>query len=204
MKRPWTYVLQNEGLVAVVLAEYTGRTKLSGEVQTMRHKILLLIALVFLFSAAFVFSPVPGAEADRGNSVKAGEPASHFQKADELFLKKNLKAAASEIRKGAGFLKQKAKSATADSKEELSASARELERLAGDVQKGGVTSEKQLKDAFARSYMPWPIPNIGRLQRPGPRKRREKPAKPLRMQRKTWSKLQSGPVASWKQTQRTP
>ena len=84
--------------------------------------------------------------------MKAVEPASHFQKADELFLKKDLKAAASEIRKGAGFLKGKAKSATKDSKEGLDASAQELEKLAKDVETGGVTSEKQLKDTFARSY----------------------------------------------------
>ena len=67
-------------------------------------------------------------------------------------MKKDLKRAASEIRKGAGFLKQKAKSATKDSKEGLNTSAQELEKLANDVERGGVTSEKQLKDTFARSY----------------------------------------------------
>jgi hypothetical protein len=118
----------------------------------MHHKRLLLIALMLLFGATFLFSPAPSAQAARESSVKADDPASHFQKADELFLKKDLKAAASQIRKGAGLLRRKAKSATEDSKESLKASAQELEKLAKDVETGGVTSEKQLKDAFARSY----------------------------------------------------
>jgi hypothetical protein len=105
-----------------------------------------------LFIIGTVFSPTSRAQAAREPSVKADEPASHFLKADELFVKKDLKTAASEIRKGAGFLKQKAKTATKDSKKDLRASARELEKLAKDVERGSVTSEKQLKDTFARSY----------------------------------------------------
>ena len=73
----------------------------------MLHKTLLFATLMFLLIMASVFSPASRAQAAREPSVKAGEPASHFQKADELFLKKDLKAAASEIRKGAGFLKGK-------------------------------------------------------------------------------------------------
>ena len=118
----------------------------------MRHKTLLFIILMFLFIIASVFSPASRAQAAREPSVKTDEPASHFLKADELFVKKELKTAASEIRKGAEFLKQKAKIATKDSKKDLRASAQELEKLAKDVERGGVTSEKQLKDTFARSY----------------------------------------------------
>jgi len=118
----------------------------------MHHKTLLFIPLMFVLIMAFVCSQASKAQAARDPSVRADEPASHFQKADELFLKKDLKAAASEIRKGAGFLKQKAKIATKDSKKGLSASAQELEKLAKDVERGGVTSETQLKDTFARSY----------------------------------------------------
>jgi len=118
----------------------------------MHHKTLLFTTLMFLFIVAFVFSPASRAQAPQEPSVKADEPASHFQKAHELFLKKDLKTAAFEIRKGARFLRQKAKSATKDSKEGLTASAQELETLAKDVERGGVTSEKQLKDTFARSY----------------------------------------------------
>ncbi|HME43893.1 MAG TPA: hypothetical protein VKF36_12455 [Syntrophorhabdales bacterium] len=118
----------------------------------MHHKALLFTTLMFLLIMAPVFSPASRAQAAREPSVKADEPGSHFQKAVELFVKKDLKAAASEIRKGAGFLKRKAKSATKEGKEGLSASAQELEKLAKDVERGGVTSEKQLKDTFARSY----------------------------------------------------
>ena len=118
----------------------------------MHHKTLFFATLMFLLIIVFVFSSASRAQAAREPSVKGGEPASHFQKADELFLKKDLKAAASEIRKGAGFLTRKAKSATKDSKEDINASAQELEKLAKDVERGGVTSEKQLKDTFARSY----------------------------------------------------
>jgi hypothetical protein len=118
----------------------------------MYHKTLLFTTLMFLLITAPVFSPASRAQAAQEPSVKADQPGSHFQKAVELFVKKDLKTAASEIRKGAGFLKLKAKSATKEGKEGLSASAQELEKLAKDVEKGGVTSEKQLKDTFARSY----------------------------------------------------
>ncbi|MGA3173693.1 MAG: hypothetical protein ABSE25_04615 [Syntrophorhabdales bacterium] len=136
----------------VVLPKHVCRTRPEKEVQTMHHKTLFFATLMFLFIMASVFSPASRAQAAREPSVKGGEPASHFQKADELFLKKDLKAAASEIRKGAGFLTRKAKSAAKDSKEGLNASAQELEKLAKDVERGGVTSEKQLRDTFARSY----------------------------------------------------
>ena len=118
----------------------------------MHHKTLLFTTLMFLLIMAFVFSPASRAQTAQEPSVKADSPASHFQKADELFLKKDLKAAASEIRKGARFFRQKAKSATKDGRESLNTSAQRLEKLAMDVEAGGVTSEKQLKDTFARSY----------------------------------------------------
>jgi hypothetical protein len=117
----------------------------------MYHKTLLFTTFMLLITAS-VFYPASGVRAALQPSVKADEPASHFQKADELFLKKDIKRAASEIRKGARFLKQKAKSAVKESKEGLTASAQELEKLAKGVERGSVTSEKQLKDAFARSY----------------------------------------------------
>jgi hypothetical protein len=118
----------------------------------MHHKTLLFITLMFLLVVAFVFSLASRAQALQEPSVKANEPSSDFQKAHELLLKSDMKAAASEIRKGARFLRQKARSATKESKEGLTASAQELEKLAKDVESGAVTSEKQLKDTFARSY----------------------------------------------------
>jgi hypothetical protein len=119
----------------------------------MQYKTLLLTTTMLLLVMACVFSPASRAqEAAQGPSVKAGEPESFFQKADRHFSKKDFKAAASEIQKGAEFLKQKAIGATKESKEGLTASAQELEKLARDVEKGLVTSEKQLKETFAKSY----------------------------------------------------
>ena len=75
----------------------------------------------------------------------------HFQKAHKFFLKKDFKAAASEIRNAAELLKQESEKATTKAKKVLIASANELEQLAKDVEKGAVTSDKKLKDAFARA-----------------------------------------------------
>ena len=83
--------------------------------------------------------------------VLVDEPEFHFQKAHEFFLKKDFKAAGSEIRKGAAFLKLEAGRSTTEGKKTLEASADELGKLAEDVEKGAVASEKQLKDAFARA-----------------------------------------------------
>lgn len=90
-------------------------------------------------------SPIPV----KAQEVKGTDE--HFQKAHEFFLKKDMKAAASEIRKAAEMMKQEAEKATKEGKKTLTASANELEKLAEDVEKGTVTSEKKLKDAFARA-----------------------------------------------------
>ena len=118
----------------------------------MRPKMLFLILFICFFMITGTFSPGSKSQASQTPSVKAEEPESSFQKADEFFLKKDLKAAATEIRKGAGFLKKKAKEAAKDGKEVLTASVQELEQLARDVEQGTVTSEEKLKDTFARSY----------------------------------------------------
>ena len=76
----------------------------------------------------------------------------NFQKAKQNFLQKDMKAAADEIRKAAAYLKSEADAATGKGKEALTASYQELEKLAGDVEKGTVASVKKLDAAFARSY----------------------------------------------------
>jgi hypothetical protein len=118
----------------------------------MQHKTFLLIIFLCFLAITWVFSPGPKAQTSQTQSVKAEEPESSFQKADEFFLKKDLKGAAKEIRKGAGFLKKNVKEASKDGKEGLTSSIRELEKLARDVEKGKVTSEEKLKETFARSY----------------------------------------------------
>jgi hypothetical protein len=118
----------------------------------MSHKSFFSIIFICFLMLTWTFAPGLKARASETPSVKAEEPESSFQKADEFFLKKDLKAAAKEIRKGAGFFKNKVKEASKDGKESLKASIQELEKLARDVEKGTVTSEDKLKDTFARSY----------------------------------------------------
>jgi len=81
----------------------------------------------------------------------ADEPQQHFRAAHEGFVKKDLKAAAAEIRKGAAFLRLEAARATGASKDALAASVKELDSLAGKVESGGVTAASDLEHAFARA-----------------------------------------------------
>jgi serine protease Do len=76
----------------------------------------------------------------------------HFKLALEHFINKDAKGAASEIRKGAAVLKREGEWATGKGKELLTVSVRELEKLAEGVEKGLVTSAKELEKAFDRAY----------------------------------------------------
>jgi hypothetical protein len=115
-------------------------------------KTFSFIFFICFLIIPWVFAPGSKAQTSPTPSVKAEEPESSFQKADEFFLKKDLKAAASEIQKGAEFLKKKVKEASKDGTEGLKAPVQELEQLAKDVERGTVTSEGKLKETFARSY----------------------------------------------------
>jgi hypothetical protein len=117
----------------------------------MPQKTFFPVFFICFLIITWAFSSGPKAQTSQTPSFTAEEPESSFHKADEFFLKKDLKAAATEIRKGAEFLKKKVKVASKDGKEGLKASVRELEQLARDVEKGTVTSEEKLKDTFARS-----------------------------------------------------
>jgi hypothetical protein len=130
----------------------------------MRHRILwFVVALAFIAGMVWLCPANAETQTPQGPLgdwtpyeediwiVLVDEPEFHFQKAHEFFLKKDFKAAASEIRKGSAFLKLEAGRSTEEGKEALAASADELGKLADDVQKGTVASEKQLKDAFARA-----------------------------------------------------
>jgi len=75
-----------------------------------------------------------------------------FQKARKDYLQKDMKAAADEVRKGAAYLKSEAAAATGKSKEALTASYLELEKLAGEMEKGTVKTVKEMEMAFARAY----------------------------------------------------
>jgi hypothetical protein len=75
-----------------------------------------------------------------------------FQKAQKDYLQKDMKAAADEVRKGAAYLKSEAAAAKGKGKEALTASYRELEKLAGELEKGTVKTVKEMQMAFARAY----------------------------------------------------
>jgi hypothetical protein len=75
-----------------------------------------------------------------------------FQKARHDFVQKDMPAAAQEIRKGVTYLKAEAAAAAGKGKTALTASSRELEKLAGDLEKGTVHYVKQIDMAFARAH----------------------------------------------------
>lgn len=85
-------------------------------------------------------------------TVFVDAPSEHFHKARQSFLKKDYKASAAEIRKGAAFMKLQAARATSEGKKVLTVSTDELEKLAMDVEKGTVTSAATLNLAFARAH----------------------------------------------------
>jgi serine protease Do len=76
----------------------------------------------------------------------------HFQQARESFLKKDFSDAASEIRKGEAFIKEKAVQAKSEGKQVLTGSAQKLDELADQVQKRAVRSVQELDKAFAQAY----------------------------------------------------
>jgi len=85
-------------------------------------------------------------------TVFVDAPGEHFHKARQNFLKKDYKAAAEEIRKGAAFMKLQSARATSDGKKVLTISIDELEKLAKDVEQGTVTSAATLNHAFAKAH----------------------------------------------------
>jgi hypothetical protein len=116
--------------------------------------LLLCISFITIISCKKAEKPaeeLKPAETPITPAPEAKGPDENFQKAHELFLKKDMKAAASEIRKAAELMKQESEKATEEGKKGLMASANELEKLAEDVEKGTVTSEKKMKDVFAKA-----------------------------------------------------
>lgn len=81
--------------------------------------------------------------------IFADEPQHHYTRALGSFLKRDWKAAADEIRKGADFVKAKGARASADTKQGLIASAQAMENVADDIESGAIRSVKELKAVFA-------------------------------------------------------
>jgi hypothetical protein len=129
----------------------------------MRYTVCgLLVALIMVLMPPFVWAGGSQTQtpAEPGKvlveeetlDVFADEPGHHFHQARENFLKKDMKGAASEIRKAVGFMKLEAARATGDGKKALTTSIDELEKLASDVEEGTVKSANDLGKAFARAH----------------------------------------------------
>ncbi|MCJ7618317.1 MAG: hypothetical protein MUO43_17450 [Desulfobacterales bacterium] len=80
------------------------------------------------------------------------EPSANFYNAHENFMKRNFKAAASQLRKAAAFVKLESARATADGKKLLVSYYRELEKLAQKVENGTVASVKDLEVIFSKTH----------------------------------------------------
>ena len=119
-------------------------------------KTILIIGLLLV-----ILIPNPGvsqvqkeiqAKVPGGKGIPATEPDKDFQKARKSFLKKDLKSSAEAIRKGAAYLKSVGEQAEEGGKQAFLVSMQELEKLADRVEKGTITSVKELDQAFARAH----------------------------------------------------
>lgn len=79
------------------------------------------------------------------------EPQRHFGSAAEAYAKKDYKAAATDIRKAAGYVRLEAGRVTGDAKQALDNSEAELGKLATSVEKGAVKDKKVMDKAFANA-----------------------------------------------------
>ncbi len=130
----------------------------------MRQKIFLMVAvLIFLIGIAWFGTRQAKAQVTQQPSsdwsvyeneiwkVLIDEPEIHFQKAHELFMKKNYAGAASEIRKGSAFVKLEATRSNEVEKEAFKGLAEDLDQLADSVENGLEVSEDDLRFHFARA-----------------------------------------------------
>jgi hypothetical protein len=77
----------------------------------------------------------------------------HLQNAREHFTRKDLTAAAADLRKAAALLKLEAGSAlTPEDKELLQTSAQELDKLAAELQQKAAVTDTELNHAIARAH----------------------------------------------------
>jgi hypothetical protein len=110
----------------------------------MRHFRFFALVIVIVTISVWLSA---AAEAASKESV---EP--YFQKARQDYLQKNMKAAADEVRKSATYLKSETSAAKGNGKKALTASYRELDKLAGELEKGTVKSVKEMEISFASAY----------------------------------------------------
>lgn len=79
------------------------------------------------------------------------EPQRHFDNAIALYLKKDVKGAAAEVRRSAAYVRLESARASGDAKTELDGAAAQLQRTAHQLDTGVVKSEAALQQSFARA-----------------------------------------------------
>jgi serine protease Do len=119
-----------------------------------------IVAITVFISVALAISSQGQIQAKA--PVQETELDKHFQQAHESFLKKDFSEAASEIRKGEAFFKEKVGQAKGEGKQVLTGAAQKLDELADQVQKRGVRSVQELDKAFAQAY--YALANYDRLK----------------------------------------
>jgi len=126
------------------------------------------------------------AGAERGISFQ-------FQQAKQNFMKKDMQAAASDIKKSATFLKMESERATEQSKKELADAGNELEKLAGEIEKGAIDSEKKLDEVFVKAYYALSRRDLDRAKEGWEKKESRRVARSLRA---AANDLEQGIIAS--------
>jgi hypothetical protein len=81
----------------------------------------------------------------------ADEPQRHFGAAADDFAKKDFKAAATEVRKAAAYLRLESARAVGEAKKGLDAAGADLEKTARALDKGAVKVEKDMDQSFANA-----------------------------------------------------
>jgi hypothetical protein len=118
----------------------------------MMRRIFLMAGLfAFLSFNQAAFPPAAYSLSAQEAQDQTVKPRDEFQKAHESFMKKDFKASAAEIRNGASYLRREVETAAGNGKKMLSASVKELDKLADSVEKGAVKSDKELRGAFSRA-----------------------------------------------------
>jgi soluble cytochrome b562 len=79
----------------------------------------------------------------------AEEPQRHFGAAIEAYMKKDYKAAATEVRKGAAYVRLEAARAAGDAKQGLDAANADLQKTAAALDKGALKAQKDMERTFA-------------------------------------------------------
>jgi len=95
------------------------------------------------------------------------EPQRHFSAAVEAFAKKDFKAAATEVRKSAAYVRLESARAVGEAKKGLDAAGADLEKTARALDKGAVKAEKDMDKSFADAITPWRWHTAPRLQSRG-------------------------------------